>query len=272
LLVQSAARLDNPMAMKAKLLTAMIAPIVIGGCATGYASDWFRDEPGIIRPQLLRYGLDVEQSQCVSAALGGSLSKVEVRRLQEVAASVRPANEAVLNIGNLRAIAPSASGAARTALDLAIGSCNLQVAAAVPTVATSAAPAPATGTAPVTMSGNIPVDMTPATPPVTAQTWLNLGSAESGQSIGIDARSIEQEGTTRIAWFRMTDPDSGAATNNMYRLRIDCQARTIQPLALRQTDAAGVETSFRTYTPAEAVAGPAEAGTVLEIAFLSMCT
>jgi hypothetical protein len=70
----------------------------------------------------------------------------------------------------------------------------------------------------------------------------------------------------------MTDPDSGATTNNMYRLRIDCQARTIQPLALRQTDATGAEISFRQYTPAEAVAGPAEAGTVLEIAFISMCT
>ncbi len=258
--------------MKRRLPPLLIAPLLLAGCATGYASDWFRDEPGIIRPQLLRYGLDVEQSQCVSAALGGSLSKVEVRRLQEVAASVRPANEAQLNIGNLQAIAGSAGGGARAALDTAIGACNLQVAAAVPTVATPAAPT--AGAAPVTMSGNIPVDMTPVTPsvPAATATWLNLGSAESGQSIGIDARSIEQEGTTRIAWFRMTDPDSGAATNNMYRLRIDCQARTIQPLALRQTDAAGAEISFRQYTPAEAVAGPAEAGTVLEIAFLSMCT
>ena len=256
--------------MKAKLLPVLIAPVLLAGCATGYASDWFRDEPGIIRPQLLRYGLDVAQSQCVSAALGGSLSKVEVRRLQEVAASVRPANESQLNIGNLQAIAGSAGGEARSALDAAIGSCNVQLAAAVPV--TTAAPESATATAPVTMSGNIPVDTTPASPPAATATWLNLGSAESGQSIGIDARSIVQEGATRIAWFRMTDPDSGATTNNMYRLRIDCQARTIQPLALRQTDAAGAEISFRQYTPAEAVAGPAEAGTVLEIAFLSMCT
>ena len=256
--------------MKRRLLPVFTVPVLLAGCATGYATDWFRDEPGIIRPQLLRYGLDVEQSQCVSAALGGSLSKVEVRRLQEVAAAVRPANEAQLNIGNLQAIAGSAGGQARSALDAAIGSCNVQLAAAAP-VATAAA-ASATGSAPVTMSGNVPVDMTPVTPPAATASWLNLGSAESGQSIGIDARSIEQEGTTRIAWFRMTDPDSGAATNNMYRLKIDCQARTIQPLALRQTDAAGTEISFRQYTPAEAVAGPAEAGTVLEIAFLSMCT
>lgn len=256
--------------MKRSLLPVLIAPVLLAGCATGYATDWFRDEPGIIRPQLLRYGLDVEQSQCVSAALGGSLSKQQVRQLQEAAAAVRPANEVQLNVGNLRAIAGSAGSSVPAALDAAIGACNVQLAVAAAT-STSAAATPATGTAPVTMSGNIPVDTRPVTPAAGA-TWLNLGSAESGQAIGIDARSIEQEGTTRIAWFRMTDPESGATTNNMYRLKIDCQARTIQPLALRQTDAAGAEISFRTYTAAEAVAGPAEAGTVLEIAFLSMCT
>jgi hypothetical protein len=70
----------------------------------------------------------------------------------------------------------------------------------------------------------------------------------------------------------MTDPESGAATGNNYRLRIDCQAKTVQPLALRQTDAAGAQISLREYTPEEAKAGPAESGTVLEIAFLSLCT
>lgn len=250
--------------MKRSLLPVSIASVLLGGCATGYASDWFRDRPEIIRPQLLRYGLDVEQSQCVSAALGAALSHQQLRPFQERAAAVPTPSGGVLTVDNLRSVA---SGPVRDALDAAITSCAVTAVATANPAAASEGPG-----APVTMSGNIPVDMTPITPPAAAQTWLNLGSAESGQSIGIDARSIEQDGTTRIAWFRMTDPDSGAATNNMYRLRIDCQARTIQPLALRQTDAAGVETSFRTYTPAEAVAGPAEAGTVLEIAFISMCT
>lgn len=268
--------------MKAMLSPALLAPVLLAGCATGYATDWFRDEPGIIRPQLLRYGLDVQQSQCVSAALGSRLSRTDMRRLQETAAGVRPANEAALTVANLRAVALSRSREIGGELDGALSACSVPAfasVAAAPVAVAAAAPTPASpggeaGSAPVTMSGNIPVDMTPVTPaaPAATATWLNLGSAESGQSIGIDARSIEQEGATRIAWFRMTDPDSGAATNNMYRLKIDCQARTIQPLALRQTDAAGAETSFRLYTEAEAVAGPAEAGTVLEIAFLSMCT
>jgi hypothetical protein len=70
----------------------------------------------------------------------------------------------------------------------------------------------------------------------------------------------------------MTDPESGAPTTNNYRLRIDCQAKTVQPLALRQTNAAGAQVSLREYTPEEAKAGPAESGTVLEIAYLSLCT
>jgi hypothetical protein len=120
-------------------------------------------------------------------------------------------------------------------------------------------------------SGGVPVDMMPQGTRIAA-TWLNLGAAESGQSISIDAMSISQEGASRVAWFRMTDPENGTATNNHYRLRVNCDAKTIQPLALRQMDGAGAQTSLREYTPEEAKAGPAESGTVLEIAYLSLCT
>lgn len=262
--------------MTTRLIGAILVPALLAGCATGYATDWFRDQPGIIRPQLLRYGLDVEQSRCVSERLATRLSRQQLRQFEERAVAVRAPGNVALTVANLRAIA-GASGGVRGELDGALGTCSVPLTglAAAPTTAPASAAAQSpSNSAQVTMSGNIPVDMTPlptqAAP--AAATWLNLGSAESGQSIGIDARSIEQEGSIRTAWFRMSDPDSGVATNNMYRLRIDCQARTIQPLALRQTDAAGAETSFRQYSPAEAVAGPAEAGTVLEIAFLSMCT
>ena len=81
-----------------------------------------------------------------------------------------------------------------------------------------------------------------------------------------------QVGPARTAWFRMTDPETGSRTNNLYRLRIDCQAHTVQPLALRQLDEAGNQISMREYSPAEAVPGAAEAGTVLEIAYISLCT
>lgn len=258
--------------MQARLVFAVLVPLSAAGCATGYATDWFRDRPSIITPQLLRYGLDVEQSRCVGQKLGERLSRQQLRRFQESAAAVRPANTAgPLTLNHLRAVAGSRPNReVAPLLDTAVTECNVPAPTLAAATAGAAVPA-ADGAAPVTMSGGVPVDMTPL-PARTSPTWLNLGSAESGQSIAIEAMSIEQEGAARTAWFRMSDPDSGAATNNAYRLRIDCQARTIQPLALRQTDAAGAETSLRQYTPAEAVAGPAEAGTVLEIAFLSLCT
>jgi hypothetical protein len=96
-----------------KLVRAMLLPALLGGCATGYAKDWFRDRPSIINPQLLRFGLDVEQSRCVSDKLGKRLSRQELRRLQERAAAVRaPAQLAApLNLANLRAVAGDAEPA-----------------------------------------------------------------------------------------------------------------------------------------------------------------
>lgn len=258
------------------LLALLCAPL--GACATGYASDWFRDRPGIINPQLLRFGLDLEQSRCVGEKLGRRLTRSQVGLLQQRAAAVRPAggaDAAPLSLTNLRAVAAGMSDPeVRMELDASVAACNVpatvRIAAASPSPAAGAGPAAPSGNAPLT-SGGVPVDMTPRTaPPPT--TWLNLGSAASGQSIAIDAMSIQQQGPGRTAWFRMTDPESGAATGNNYRLRIDCQAKTVQPLALRQTDAAGAQVSLREYTPEEAKAGPAESGTVLEIAFLSLCT
>lgn len=265
-------------------LPALLMPLSLGACATGYASDWFRDEANIIGPQLLRYGF-AEQRQCVAERLGGALSRQELRRLQERAALIRPNGEVALTPTNFRAIA-GGGGDRRTAaaLDAAITACNVadlpattvaSVETPQPTDSRPATPA-ASGQAPLT-SGGIPVDMTPLTPPAATtpaggRTWLNLGAAESGQSIAIDAMSIEQAGAARTAWFRMTDPDTGSRTNNLYRLRIDCQARTVQPLALRQTDETGAQISAREYSPAEAVPGAAEAGTVLEIAYISLCT
>ncbi len=262
------------------LLPAMLMTTVLGGCATGYASDWFRERSSIINPQLLRYGLNVEQSRCVGQRLGTRLSRQELRHFQESAAAVRPAGGAApLTLANLRAIASGTGNPeVRMELDASVEACNVP---AVAELAAAPVQSEAGGTAAMT-SGGVPVDTTPLTVPGTSganpgvvaasATWLNLGAAESGQSISIDAMSIQQEGASRTAWFRMTDPESGAATSNNYRLRIDCQARTVQPLALRQVDATGAQVSLREYTPAEATPGAAEAGTVLEIAYLSLCT
>jgi hypothetical protein len=70
----------------------------------------------------------------------------------------------------------------------------------------------------------------------------------------------------------MSDPDTRQVTLNHYKLKVDCEARTVQPLALRRFDASGGQLSLREYTGGEAAAGPAEAGTVLEIAYLAMCS
>jgi len=252
-------------------LLALLAPAILGGCATGYVTDWFRDRSSIVNPQLLRYGFTVPQSRCVSQRMGQRLSIQELRQFQENAAAVQPAGGAQLTLANLRAVA----GGVRNRevlgeLDLAVRACGVP-----PTPVLAAAPAPAAGARPAPgggmTSGGVPVDFT-ARPAAPATTWLNLGAAASGQSIAIDASSIRQEGASRTAWFRMTDPESGAPTTNNYRLRIDCQARTVQPLALRQTDAEGAQVSLREYGPEEAKAGAAESGTVLEIAYLSLCT
>ncbi|HEY0116394.1 MAG TPA: hypothetical protein VGB54_11785 [Allosphingosinicella sp.] len=276
------------------LMLAVLLPVAVGGCATGYATDWFRDRPSIINPQLIRYGMDVQQSRCVSEKLGGRLSRQRLRQFQERAAAVRQGlyDASRFSLRDLQAVASAMPDrSVRLEFDNAAAACGVTqgpVLAAGPAPSTSGAQpttGPSTGTpSSVATSGGVPVDTTPLTvpsgtasaPPAAAAgaaTWLNLGAADSGQSIAIDAMSIQQEGTTRIAWFRMTDPESGTQTNNHYRLRIDCPGRTVQPLALRQTDAAtGAQVSMREYSPTEAAPGPAEAGTVLEIAFLSLCT
>ena len=248
-----------------KLIVAMLLPAALSGCATGYATNWFQDSTSIINPQLLRYGLDVEQSRCVGERLSKRLDRSQLGRFQVRAAAVRPAagSAAALTLGNLRAVASGMPDReVRAELDASVASCN------VPATTALAAASPEAGPM---MIRDAPGTETPRVSGIRA-TWLNLGAADSGQSIAVDAASILQDGASRTAWFRMTDPASGAASGNQYRLRIDCEGKTVQPLALRQTNETGAQVSLREYTPEEAKAGPAESGTVLEIAFISMCT
>ena len=100
-------------------------------------------------------------------------------------------------------------------------------------------------------------------------TWLNLGAAGSGQSIAVDASTIEQEGPQRSAWFRMTDPGAGAPSPDTFLLRIDCSHRTINARARQRHGPAGAVAEHVDY-PDNPL--PVEGGTVMEIAFLSLCT
>jgi len=99
--------------------------------------------------------------------------------------------------------------------------------------------------------------------------WLNLGAATSGQTIAIDASTLVREGELRTAWFRLTDPGSTGPSDNAYLLRVDCAAHTINPRARERRSAAGAVSEHIDY-PDNPI--PVEGGTVMEIAFLSLCT
>jgi hypothetical protein len=274
------------------LLVLLCAPL--GACATGYATDWFQERSAIMNPQLLRYGLNVEQSRCVGERLSARLSRSDLARLQQRAAALRPPAAAggggpVLTLSQLRAAAHNlADREIPLELDSSLNACKVPFnqAPAALTHARGASQGAVTGTAIPGGAGTpagtpVPSNLTELPPSGGAiaaaaasprTSWLNLGAASSGQSIGIDAMSIEQEGATRTAWFRMSEPQSTEPSNTAYRLRVDCAARTVQPLALRQSGAGGAQPSMRQLVGPDAAPGPAESGTVLEIAFLSLCT
>ena len=101
-----------------------------------------------------------------------------------------------------------------------------------------------------------------------AATWLNLGAAGSGQSIAVNAATIDQQGDRRTAWFRLTDPGA-APSPDTFLLDVDCAHRTINAKARERHDAAGAVAQHVDY-PDNPLA--VEGGTVMEIAWLSLCT
>jgi hypothetical protein len=287
--------LITPKAMKRGVSLILVAAS-LGGCATGYATDWFREQPAIVNPQLIRFGMDVTQARCVSQRLATEMRPQGLRRFQERAAGVRQgiSRPDRLTPRDLRAVANSLGDQlVPRALAFAYERCGVSDdGVAVQAEAAEAPAAPAAEErvlAPVGPDTVLPPGaiiapaageraggtnagaVSTATGAISA-TWLNLGQAGSGQQIAIDAASIGQDAGTRTAWFRMTDPDTGARTPNQFRLRIDCAARTVTPLARRQVSEAGAVTDYRDYDTATDPPQAVEAGTVLEIAYLSMCT
>ena len=90
--------------------------------------------------------------------------------------------------------------------------------------------------------------------------------------LAVDASSLEQDVASRKAWFRLTNPGEAQPLANAYLLRIDCAHRTIEALARRRQDAAGAVSDFHEYGAGSEGPMPVEGGTVMEIAFLAMCT
>ena len=72
----------------------------------------------------------------------------------------------------------------------------------------------------------------------------------------------------RSAWFRLTEPGASIPGQNTYLLRIDCAARTIAEKARRKPDGTGATVE----AAGDDKPIPMERGTVMEIAWLALCT
>ena len=262
--------------------------VALAGCV-GQLRDFVGPVHATTSPQLLRFGLDLQQSHCVGDKLGEQLRPRQLRMFARAASAVGAGwfEPGRLTVRDLLYLADHESDrAVKPALERAFGLCNVTVPVAAPPPVQVAAAAPAT----------------PA--------WLNLGAATSGQLIAIDAATIRQNESHRSAWFRLTDPPAPAAApaetavagathagsrsrahppattpstspggtppsaptagaRDSFLLEIDCARRTINAKARERRDAAGALLQHVDYpdNPLRV-----EGGTVMEIAWLSLCT
>lgn len=115
--------------------------------------------------------------------------------------------------------------------------------------------------------GGAPASDRPAGPAA----WVDLGASVTGQAILVDAASIE-DAPAPTAWFRLINPDDEDPLPVSYRLRVDCDRRTITQLGLRKYDEQGGIAEEREF--GEEGEGPmeVEAETVMEVAWLNLCT
>lgn len=227
---------------------------LVAGCA-GNVADYVGPRSSIVAPQLMRYGLNLRETRCVGEWLGSALTPLQLRRLVRVAASVRQGyvDPERLTWRDLVLVAGSMNDpAVRDQFARADDHCGLTAGRA----AANAVPAPPSPPA---------ADAAAARPAA----WLNLGAAPTGQAIAVDASTIEEEGSHRAAWFRMTDPGVTGPSADAFLLRVDCAARTINARARRRQGPAGAVAELREY-PDNPM--PVEGGTVMEIAWLALCT
>ena len=225
---------------------------LLAGCA-GNVADYVGPRTGIVAPQLARFGLDATQSQCVASHLAANLTPLQMRRFVRLAATVEQGyfEPDRLTPRDLMHVAGSLSDPqVRLELARATEGCGVVV-------------DPAAAAPPAEPAG-------PAEP--RPPSWLNLGAAPTGQAIAVDASSLEQDASLRTAWFRLTNPNQAEPTGVSYLLRIDCAGRTIEALAHRVQDAAGAVTEHREYARDAEGPLPVEGGTVMEIAYLALCT
>jgi hypothetical protein len=248
-------------------LLALIPTFLAAGCA-GYAIDYTKSREDLLGPELARYGLSETQVQCVNESLSKRLAKGQLGVLTRTTRLVKrgytdPERLTVQDLLYVSTFVKDREVAAE--LSRASASCNLLT---DPGIA-------ATGAVPVTPSVSPGASGEPAAPVAQSargSSWLNLGAAPTGQAIAIDAASVQDAPPHREAWFRITNPGDSGPTGAAYRLRIDCSGRTINPMALRKVGSAGTVTEEKNYGPNGEGALKVEGGTVMEIAYLALCT
>jgi hypothetical protein len=246
-----------------RLLPLALLPAVLLAACVGQLRDFVGPPSNTTSPQLLRFGLDLAQARCVGTKLGDRLRPRQLRMFARAMSAVHdgwfePGRLTLRDLSYLATHDPDAGFG--PALDYATGQCGV-----------AAPAAPSEGAPGVTILGPgqlPPPDYAPAAAAPRAATWLNLGAAGSGQSIAINAATIDQQGNQRTAWFRLTDPGATPSPDT-FLLAVDCGHRTINARARERHDPAGTVSQHVDY-PDNPL--PVEGGTVMEIAWLSLCT
>lgn len=246
-----------------RAIFAVTAAALLAGCA-GHVADFVGPRDAIVTPQLARYGLDSGQTQCVGNALAAALDPRQLRLFTRRMSGV---TQGYFEPGRLtpRDLSHIASHAADPAVGRALVSAYEACGVTAQVIAELAPTLPeSTETLGLTPTGGLTGVRRVASP---TAIWLNLGAAPTGQAIAVDAASIEQRQDARSGWFRLTDPGAAAPAPVSYRLELDCAARTIRQQGLRRHgESEAVE------EPREEPPVPIESGTVMEIAYLALCT
>jgi hypothetical protein len=246
--------------MRAKPLI-LLSLLLLAACA-GQIRDYVGPLASPIRPQLIRYGLNLAQTGCVADRLGATLTPRQMRLFARAAGAVRQGyfDPSRMTMRDLIWVAASmGDGGVLRLLRQADEACGVTASLDIARELAQAEARPAR---------ELPAREAPAATP-RPSSWLSLGAAPSGQSIAIDAVTLEQEGNRRVAWFRMTNPGETAPDGNAYLLHIDCGGRTINAKARERRGEDGAVLEHVDY-PDNPL--PAEGGTVMEIAILSLCS
>jgi hypothetical protein len=232
---------------------ALLPLALLAGCA-GYAADYWMPKDSLIAAQLPRYGLAGDRGRCVGKRLTKQLTVWQLRQLADIAGRLVPGGSDPAALGPR-----DFAYVAGLVQDPKVGP---EVAATLDACGASAAPVAAPEG--VAVPG-------PASPPPEPLRWIDLGAAETGQRIAVDITSVVNVEGRREGWFRLSNPGEAAPSLVAYRLRVDCAGRTITPTAARKYEADGRIAQQEDYSAAWQAPLPIEAGTVMEIAWKSLC-